>query len=150
MRLLGAVRKEAKAGTKKYPDFGVCEHFDSPVDPPPSQAVQSEIDKDVVRLVMEIATSPRSIGARALSSLRDDTVAQLRGYMKSLGSNGDRWRDNALGIALVGIHAACLEPAPPNQLGQQWVLRRVNGSYWHSIYDGPFQTWIEEAAQFSQ
>ncbi len=146
MHLLGAVKKESTPGRKKYPDFGVCEHFDSPLDPPPSQAVQSEIDKDVVRLIIEIATLPRSTGATALSTLRNDTIAQLVGYMRALGRRGDRWRGKVLGIALVGTHAACLEPAP----GQLWVLKSVNNTVWHSIYDDTFQTWIEEAVQLNQ
>lgn len=134
------------AGERKYPDFAVCEQS---VDFDP-RGVDAD-SKDVVRVVIEVASRPRGINESQLAELQKGTLEQLLGYMENLGEEGDRWRDNVLGIALIGTSVAFIKPDRRQGRPGDWVQdkgRNGRSKVWCSLYGSRFTDWIERACNF--
>lgn len=107
--------------------------------------------KDVVRVVIEVASRPRGINESQLAELQEGTLEQLLGYMENLGEEGDRWRDNVLGIALIGTSVAFIKPDRRQGHPGDWVQdkgRNGRSKVWCSLYGSRFRDWIERACNF--
>ena len=137
------MEKSGPLGRKKYPDFAVCEYAADPV---------MGGEKDRVLLVLEIGSSPErkqssSAADADLERARYAVQDQLERYMNMLGDDGERWRNNVLGVAALGLEVAFLRPQND---GWEWYTEEADGATqsWFSLYGHQFQTFIDEVRDY--
>ncbi|EIW81986.1 hypothetical protein CONPUDRAFT_136600 [Coniophora puteana RWD-64-598 SS2] len=120
-----------KDGTK-FPDFVVCSFYR------PRRNL-----KDKVRVVMEIASAGKS--EKEKEQTKKLVMQQLLRYMYRLGPNGDRWKDQAVGIAVVGTEVAFYDAIVDENGEDEW--EHFNSS-WYSLYGQEFLDRINSATSW--
>ncbi|KAF8816117.1 hypothetical protein BYT27DRAFT_6476384 [Phlegmacium glaucopus] len=111
-----------------YPDFVVTSY---------GNAADPDGEGDIIRLIVEVGSLGRDLNPPS-DKAKKAVVHQVRNYLYVMGRMGYRWKDKAVGMAIVGTEVSILKSDRSGQF--------IGGKRWYSLYSTDFIRAIEKLA----